>query len=148
MDRLKIIIAEDENTLSSIYERILKSLLDQIPGSSAIVVRNLSDVLDLVQQVPPFDICILDLTLKDADHKRTESELSTIERYCPVLVVTGRPPSALAEKIPHILFKQEDMAAKLPDAMAVCIEDWQIRKHADQLQRVGRLKNYAAPKRN
>ena len=148
MDRLKIIIAEDEDTLSSIYERILKSLLDQIPGSSAIVVRNLSDVIDLVRQVPPFDICILDLTLKDADYQRTEGELSTIERYCPVLVVTGKPSPALAEKIPHLLFKQEDMAAKLPNAMAVCIEDWHMRKHSEQLERVGRLKNYAAPKRN
>lgn len=149
MDRLKVIIAEDEGTMSTLFERIIRPLLEQIPGSSSLVVRSLKDVQDLVKQVPPFDLCILDLTLNDSSYDGTLSQIESIERYCPVLVLSGHiaTPEVTTYSATHrIVYKQEDLPAKLPSAIVQTIEEWHDRKHKEHVDRIRRLKDYAERK--
>ena len=149
MDRLKVIIAEDEGTMSSVFERIIRPLLEQIPGSSSLVVRNLKDVQDLVKQSPPFDLCILDLTLNDSSYDGTLSQIASIERYCPVLVLTGHitnPEVTTFSATHRIVYKQEDLPSKLPTAAIQAMDEWHERRHKEHVERIRRLKDYAERK--
>lgn len=88
--RLRVLIVEDQNEVSTVIQRVLETLKPQFPVITFEKTDCLSKALEIVRAYPPPDLVTLDLGLKDSGRENTMAHVREIEAICPVVLVTGR----------------------------------------------------------
>jgi DNA-binding response OmpR family regulator len=84
LSRMRILLAEDERTISRLIKQVLSSA-----GHDVIGVQSCSEAIELLQG-EPFDLVLLDLNLSDGDGFRVVEALQErTEVPPPVLLMTG-----------------------------------------------------------
>lgn len=96
---MRILVVEDDEGMGIVISHRLRMLRDKFPESEIVLVTTMDAARKQLAGIPWPDIVIADLTLPDSTLEATVAAMREVDRYSPVILLTGNPSGARAALI-------------------------------------------------
>lgn len=151
---MQILIVEDMESMAHYIGRLMKPIRDEFPGSTVTTVATFDAAMEIISEINPPDIVLLDLTLPPLSPAETIARLHEIEDRSPVVIVTGHPKEhvekLLGEHQAEVVYKTDMLKgsgvlfrAILRAVEKFCGESQTRQRYASLYARIDTLKQLA-----